>query len=93
MSAWAEDQGTTGSMVTMMGDPHGELAEALDMKMTHPGPPGEKGLIGRSKRHALFVDDGVVKVVRVSEAPDDPAGDDDPSATMAGAMLEAIASA
>lgn len=89
MSAWEDDQGTDGSYISMMGDPAGELTDALDMKMTHPGPPSV-GIIGRCKRHALFVDDGTVKVVKVSEGPDDPAGDDDPSATLAPAMLEAI---
>ena len=45
--------------------------------MDHPGPVGKLGP-NRCKRHSMYVD-GVVKVIALSEAPDDPAGDDDPS--------------
>jgi peroxiredoxin len=44
----------------------------------------------RCKRFALYLEDGVIKVWRVSEGPDDPAGDSDPSATTAEAMIAAI---
>jgi peroxiredoxin len=89
MTAWAEDQGVEGTYITFMGDPAGDLTKALDMQMTHPGPPSV-GIIGRSKRFAVHFVDGVAQIVRVSEGEDDPAGDDDPSATLAPAMLEAI---
>jgi len=89
MQAWAEDQGIAGSMVTFVGDPAAELTKALDMEMTHPGPPSV-GIIGRCKRFAVYAEKGDIKVVRVSEGEDDPAGDSDPSATLAEGMLEAI---
>jgi len=89
MQAWAEDQGVEGSMIRFLGDPAAELTAALDMKMTHPGPPSV-GIIGRCKRFAVYASKGVVKYVAVSEGPDDPAGDDDPSATLAPALLKAI---
>eukprot|EP00560_Eucampia_antarctica_P008643 CAMPEP_0197826040 /NCGR_PEP_ID=MMETSP1437-20131217/3046_1 /TAXON_ID=49252 ORGANISM="Eucampia antarctica, Strain CCMP1452" /NCGR_SAMPLE_ID=MMETSP1437 /ASSEMBLY_ACC=CAM_ASM_001096 /LENGTH=201 /DNA_ID=CAMNT_0043426295 /DNA_START=33 /DNA_END=638 /DNA_ORIENTATION=- len=89
MQAWSEDQGIDGTFVTMMGDPTRELTSALDMEMNHPGPPGV-GIIGRCKRFALHVNDGTVKAVRVSEGPDDPAGDSDPSASLADAMLKVV---
>mmetsp|Transcript_23744 Transcript_23744/g.36523 ORF Transcript_23744/g.36523 Transcript_23744/m.36523 type:complete len:92 (+) Transcript_23744:373-648(+) len=89
MQAWSTDQGVEGSFITMMGDPAGEFAGALDMKMDHPGPPSV-GIIGRSKRHAMYVVDGEVKYVAVSEDEDDPAGDADPSATLAPALLDAV---
>lgn len=89
MNAWAADQGVEDSMITFMGDPTGELTKALDMELTHPGPRS-KGLLGRCKRHAIFAVDGEMKIVRVSESEDDPAGDDFPEATCAPAMLEAI---
>jgi len=92
MTAWAEDQGVEDSMITFMGDPSGALRDAMDIAMTHPGPPSV-GIIGRCKRHAVYVVDGVVKYVAVSEAEDDPAGDDDPSSTMPQAMLAAVKSA
>lgn len=92
MSAWEDDQKVAGSMITFMGDPSGAFSKALDMEMTDPGPPSV-GIIGRCKRHAVYVSDGVVKAVAVSEGEGDPAGDDDPSATMPDAMLAAIKAA
>jgi len=89
MKAWAKDQKIEGSMITFMGDPSGALTKALDMEMTHPGP-ASVGIIGRCKRFALILDDGAVKFVAVSEADDDPAGDDDPEDTCAPAILEAL---
>lgn len=89
MSAWADDQGVRGSMIKFMGDPAAELTKALDIEMTHPGPPSV-GIIGRCKRHALYVVDGVVKAINLSEGEDDPAGDSDPSNSMPEAVLAAI---
>lgn len=90
MKAWAEDQGVDDdSMITLMGDPHAELTKALDMEMTAEGPRSV-GITGRCKRFALYVVDGIVKVVRVAEKEDDPAGDDFPEATLPEAMIEAI---
>jgi len=76
-------------MLSLMGDPAGDLTKALDMELTHPGPIS-KGLIGRCKRHAIHAVNGEIWAIRVSEKEDDPAGDDDPSNTLAGAMVEAI---
>mmetsp|Transcript_21578 Transcript_21578/g.60066 ORF Transcript_21578/g.60066 Transcript_21578/m.60066 type:complete len:94 (-) Transcript_21578:621-902(-) len=89
MQAWAKDQKTGLSMVQLMGDPAGDLTKALDMEMTHPGPM-EKGLYGRCKRSAVYAVNGTIKAVHISEGPDDPAGDGDPSHTLAEAMLKAI---
>jgi len=89
MSAWADDQGVRGSMVKFYGDPSGALTKALDIEMTDEGPISV-GIIGRCKRHALYVVNGEVKAFNLSEAEDDPAGDSDPSNTMPDAMLKAI---
>jgi peroxiredoxin len=89
MKAWAADQGVEDSMVTFMGDPAGEFTKAVGMEMTHPGP-ASVGIIGRCKRFAMVVVKGVVKYVAVSEGPNDPAGDEDPSATCVEAMLAAV---
>lgn len=90
MDAWSMDQKLLGSdLITMMADPKSELTSALDMELTADGPRS-KGLLKRSKRVALYVDDGEVKICRVAEAEDDPAGDDRPDVTLAPAMLEAI---
>ena len=89
MQAWAKDQKIGLSGMQFMGDPESELTKALEMELTHPGPLS-KGLFGRCKRHAIYVVDGVIQVVEISEGPDDPAGDSDPSATLADAMIAAI---
>lgn len=92
MNAWSDDQDIEEhDLVTFMGDPYSELTIALDMELTHAGPKSV-GLINRSKRFALYVEDGIVKIVRVAEGPDDPAGDDFPEVTLADAMLAAIKS-
>lgn len=70
MEAWANDQGVAStSIIKLMGDPYGELTEKLDMELTHSGPKSI-GLINRSKRFALYLEDGTVKIVRVAEAED-----------------------
>ena len=96
MSAWAKDQGVEhceagddGGRITFLGDPTGELTEKLDMQLTHAGP-ASVGIIGRCKRFAVWAVNGDVKYVAVSEADEDPAGDDNPSATLAPAILAAI---
>ena len=44
----------------------------------------------RCKRFAMFIEDGEIKAWKVSEGPDDPAGDEDPSATTVDAMIAAV---
>ena len=73
-----------GSNIEFLADPNGLLTKQLDMELTHGSPttpdtPVWKLGAGRSKRFTLYVEDGTVKVVALAEAPDDPAGDDDPS--------------
>ena len=89
MGVWMHKLGLQGTMTQMFGDPSGELTKALGMEMNHPGPES-LGLIGRSKRFALHVVNNVVEYVAVSESEDDPAGDANPEATCAPAMLKAI---
>jgi len=91
MQAWADEQKVGGSMIKFVADPAAELTKALDMEMTHPGPPSV-GIVGRCKRFAVHAIDGEIKTVRISEGPDDPAGDSDPSATLAEGFLDAIKS-
>lgn len=90
MSAWAESQGVPqDSIIKLMADPYGELTEKLEMELTHAGPKSV-GLINRCKRFALYIVDGVVKIVRIAEQEDDPAGDAFPDVTLAESMVEAI---
>jgi len=92
MQAWAADQKIEGSMVTFMADPAAELTKALGMEMTDAGPPSV-GIIGRCKRFAIYAVDEEIKTVKISEGEGDPAGDNDPSATLVDGMLKAIAEA
>lgn len=89
MTAWGENQGIEGSMLTFFGDPSAELTKALDVELTHPGP-ASVGIIGRCKRFAMHVVDGEIKHIAVAEADDDPAGDAFPEISCAPAMLAAI---
>ena len=97
MAAWAEDQGVKSleestdenDILHLYADPYGLVTDALDMEMTAAGPK-MVGLVNRSKRFALYVVGGTVKIARVAEAEDDPAGDDRPDITLAEAMIEAI---
>ena len=90
MTAWAESQGVPkDSIIQLLGDPYGEVTAKLDMELTHAGPK-QKGLVNRCKRHALYVENGIVQIVRVAESEDDPAGDDFPDVTLAEAMIDAI---
>jgi peroxiredoxin len=91
MKAWAENQGTekAGGLITLMGDPTGDLTKALNVELKHPGPESV-GLFGRSKRFAAYIVDGVIKSFNLSEREDDPAGDEYPETSCAPAMLDAI---
>jgi len=91
MQAWAKDQNISKAkgMITFMGDPAGELTKALGIELTHEGPKGV-GIIGRSKRTAMYLEDGEIRVFNKAEKDGDPAGDCYPEETCAPAMLEAI---
>ena len=90
MDAWSMDQKLLGNaMIKMMADPKSELTKDLDLELTAAGPRSV-GLYGRCKRHAIYADNGTIKIARVAEAEDDPAGDARPDVTLAPAMLEAI---
>ena len=90
MGAWAKDQKVVDTHITFYADPYGTFTKHFGMELTHEGPVG-KGLVGRSKRYALYVDDGEVKYQALAEDPDfDPAGDDFPEKCMPDAMIAAI---
>jgi peroxiredoxin len=96
MDAWGKalelenfEANNSEGRITLLGDPEGALTRKLEMEMTHPGP-ASVGIIGRCKRFALYAVNGEVKYVAISEGENDPAGDDNPSATLAPAILEAI---
>lgn len=94
MAGWADDQGVADSMITFLADTTSELTQALGMVLDDPGPMGVLGN-PRCKRFCMFIDDGTIKACNVSEAPGDPAGDNEPDGpitalTRVPAMLELI---
>lgn len=97
MSAWKKDQGLAGSdLIEFVADTDANLTESLGLLLTGPGKPygkgvGPNGALGyhtkRCKRSAMYVVNGVVKILQVAEAIDDPAGDARPEASCIENML------
>lgn len=65
MQAWGESTGATEAGLTLLADADSSLTRALGMEFDAP----PVGLYKRSKRYAMLVDDGVVKVVNLEESP------------------------
>ncbi len=61
---WAKDTGSAGK-VEMLADGSAKFAKAIGLEIDLT----DHGLGVRSKRYAMLVDDGVVKVLNVDEAP------------------------
>ena len=80
MMEWGKKQKAGLSMLTFLGDPNSRLTRALDLELTAPGPIEVLGP-GRCKRFAIHAINGEIKAVNVSESPDDPTGDSEPSAS------------
>mmetsp|Transcript_8314 Transcript_8314/g.18597 ORF Transcript_8314/g.18597 Transcript_8314/m.18597 type:complete len:90 (-) Transcript_8314:83-352(-) len=81
MNAWAKDQKVEGSMISFYGDTTGAFTRALGVEMNHPGPMRVLGN-PRCKRHAMIVENNVIKKIFVAEGKDDPAGDDKPDVSL-----------
>jgi len=90
MGAWAKDQGTHGSIIKMFSDPTSEFTRACDMELTADGPKSV-GIINRSKRFAMIVENNIITAMAVAEAESDPAGDDLPEKTLAPALIKMAA--
>jgi len=65
MKAWGESTGAAKAGITMLGDADASFTKALGLTFTAP----PVGLFDRSKRYALYAEDGVVKVLHVEESP------------------------
>ena len=65
MKAWGEVTGASAAGITMLGDAGSEFTKAIGMDFD--APPA--GLLARSKRYAMLVDDGTVSVLHVEESP------------------------
>ena len=58
MQAWSEATGADKAGITMLADAEGAFAKALGLELNVPAI----GLIGRSQRYAMLVEDGTVSV-------------------------------
>jgi len=56
LKAWGESTGATAAGITLLGDADGSFTRGLGMDFTAP----HIGLIGRSNRYALMIEDGVI---------------------------------
>ncbi|WP_227287003.1 peroxiredoxin [Boseongicola sp. H5] len=65
MQAWGESTGAGVAGLTLLGDAASEFTSAIGMDFDAP----PVGFIKRSKRYAMYVEDGVVKVLHVEENP------------------------
>jgi peroxiredoxin len=80
MAAWSKSSGAGDAGIRMLADADGGLTKAMGLDFHAP----PVGLHGRSKRFAMLVENGVVKVLHLEENPGvcDMSGGE--------AMLEAI---
>jgi cytochrome c peroxidase len=65
MMAWGEATGARAAGIRMLADAGSEYTRALGMAYDNPAA----GMFGRSKRYAMLVEDGVVRVLNVEESP------------------------
>lgn len=65
MKAWGESTGAADAGITMLGDPDSAFTKSIGM--TFSAPPA--GLVDRSKRYAMLVEDGKVVLFQPEESP------------------------
>lgn len=65
MKAWSEATGAGAAGIRFLADAGSEFTKALGMEFSNPAV----GLLDRSKRYAMLVDDGAVKVLNLEASP------------------------
>ncbi len=65
MQAWGDSTGGAAAGITLLGDASAEFTKAIGMNWTAE----PVGFFDRSRRYALYAEDGVVKVLNVEEGP------------------------
>jgi glutaredoxin/glutathione-dependent peroxiredoxin len=63
LKAWGESTGATAAGISFVGDADGSFTKGLGMDFTAP----HLGLIGRSNRYALVLEDGVITKANIDE--------------------------
>ena len=65
MKSWGEATGASEAGITMLGDADASYTKAIGMDFD--APPA--GLLSRSKRYAMLVEDGTVSLLQAEESP------------------------
>ena len=65
MKAWGDSTGAAAAGITMLGDADSAFTLAIGMAFS----AAPVGFINRSKRYALYAEDGVVKVLQAEDSP------------------------
>jgi peroxiredoxin len=65
MKAWGEATGATAAGISLLADADSAFTKAMGLDFTAP----PVGLLARSKRYALYAEDGVVKTLHLEESP------------------------
>lgn len=65
MKAWGDATGAAQAGITMLADAQSEFTKAIGLDFD--APPA--GLMGRSQRYAMLVEDGTVSVLNLEENP------------------------
>ena len=65
MQSWGQDTGATAAGIAMLADADGSFTKAIGMDFTAP----PVGLMGRSQRYAMLVENGVVTHLNAESAP------------------------
>jgi peroxiredoxin len=65
MKAWGEATGATEAGIAMLSDADGGFTKAVGLDFDAP----PVGLLARSKRYALYAEDGVVRTMHLEESP------------------------
>lgn len=63
MDTWAEQTGAKAAGITMLPDSEGKFTQAIEMEFDAP----QLGLINRSNRYAMLVENGVVTALQIDE--------------------------
>lgn len=63
LKAWGESTGATKAGISHVGDADGSFTKGLGMDFTAP----HLGLVGRSNRYALVIEDGVITKANIDE--------------------------
>jgi len=65
MGAWGASTGATDAGLTFLADPEAAFTKAMGMEFSAP----PVGLIDRSKRYAMVVENGTIKTLHIEENP------------------------